>query len=251
MADRAQTEVLGYVLVFSIVILAVVFVTTAGEAGLRDTRDAQQTANVEAGFVVLAENVDDVVREGVPSRATEIDLSGQRVGLGQPVTVRVTATSTSNGTVAFNRSESIRPVVYRADSDAELIYVNGAVIARGPTGGVTMLRQPRLLLSNESAVLPVVNTSLDREQLRGRDEVVDRESRLLVRAERRGERSLAATDAEVNLTIEITSPRAAAWKTYFETEHGATCTLNGSTVSCQYQSNGATVVITRVAISLE
>lgn len=251
MANRAQTEVLGYVLVFSIIVLTVAFVTTAGHSGLQDTRDAQQTANLEDGFAILAENVDDVVREGVPSRATELDLSGQRVGLGRPVTVRVSATYATNGTVAFNSSQSIRPLVYRAESGAELVYVNGAVIVRGQTGGVTMLRHPRLLLSPATTVIPVVNTSLDREQLRGRDEVVDRESRLLVRAERSGQRSITATAAAVTLTIEITSPRASAWKTYFETEHGATCTLNGQTAVCQYSTESATVVITRIAISLE
>lgn len=251
MADRAQTEVLGYVLVFAVIVLTVALVTGPGQAGLQNARDAQRTANVEEGFAVLAENVDDVVREGVPSRATEFDLSGQRVALGEPVTVRVNATYTANGTTAFDRTQSIRPITYRAESGAELVYVNGAVIARGQDGGVAMLREPRLVLGPDRAVVPVINTSLDRQQLRGREEVVDRESRLLVRAEERGDPAVNRTTAEVTLTVEITSPRAAAWEAYLERALGTTCSRTGDTVACSYETGAATLVVTRVDISLE
>jgi len=250
MADRAQTEVLGYVLVFAVIVLTVALVTGPGQAGLQNTRDAQQTANVEEGFAVLAENIDDVVREGVPSRATEFDLAGQRVALGPPVTVRVTATYT-NGSIAFDRTHSVRPITYRAESGAELVYVNGAVVARGQDGGVAMIREPRMVVSSDRAVVPVINTSLDRRQLRGRDEVVDRESRLLVRTEERGVPAVNQTTANVTLTIEITSPRAAAWQAYLERALDGTCSMSGDTVTCSGETGAATLVVTRVDVSLE
>jgi hypothetical protein len=250
MADRGQSEVVGYILVFSVVVLTVALVTVAGQAGLAETRDTQQTANVEEGFAVLAENVDDVVRDGVSGRSTELSLSGGELSLGSPVAVSVRA-EYSDGSVAFDRSDSYRPVVYRPDSGTELAYANGAVIARGEGGGVAMLRRPRLLLSAERAVIPMVNTTLDRRQFRGRKESVDSESRVLVRAERRGKRPLTATDGQVDLTVEITSPRATAWREYFEAEVGADCTQTGDTVTCRYSSGEATVVLVRVAISFD
>lgn len=250
MPDRSQTEVVGYVLVFSVVVLTVALVTVAGQAALADARDTQQTGNLEEGFAVLAANVEDVGHDGVPGRSTELSLSGGELALGSPVTVSVRA-HYSNGTTAFDRLESFRPVVYRPDSGTELAYVNGAVIARGEGGGVAMLRRPRMVLSAERTVVPVVNTTLDRRQLRGQKEAVDSESRVLVRAERRGKRAVTATGGQVNLTVEITSPRSAAWREYFEDAVGADCTGLGDTVSCRYSREVVTVVLVRVAISFD
>ena len=202
--DRGQSEVVGYVLVFSVVVLTVALVTVSGQAALVETRDTQQTANLEAGFHVLAANVDDVVRGDAPSRSTELDLSGGRVALGPPATVAVRAEYTSNGTLAFEHARATRPLVYRAESGAQLVYANGAVIVQGEDGGAAMLRRPQVLLSADRTVFPLVNTTLDRQQLRGRAASVERESRVLVRTERRKRGVLDSTDAPVELTVEIT-----------------------------------------------
>ena len=249
--DRGQSEVVGYVLVFSVVVLTVALVTVSGQAAMGEARDTQQTANLEAGFHVLAANVDDLVRGDAPSRSTELDVSGGRVSLGSPVTVAVRAEYTSNGSLAFEHARAIRPLVYRADSGAELVYANGAVIVRGKEGGVAMLRRPQVLLSADRAAVPLVNTTLDRRQLRGQAASVDRESRVLVRAERHKRDVLDSTDAPVELTVEITSSRADAWREYLEAV-GFSCGPTGPTVTCDgYTTGAATVVRTRIAISLE
>jgi hypothetical protein len=251
MSERGQSEVLGYVLVFSVVVLTVALVTVSGQAALAEARDTQQTGNLEAGFEVLAANVDDVVRGGVPSRATELDLSGGRLSLGSPVAVTVRAEYASNGSLAFEDAVATRPIVYRAESGAELVYANGAVIIEGKEGGVAMLREPRALFSPERAVVPIINTTLDRRQLRGRADSVDRESRVLVRAERRERGVLNSTDSSVDLTVDIDSPRADAWREYLGAA-GFTCSSTGSGITCDgYTTDAATVVRTRVAISLE
>lgn len=252
MPDRATSEVLGYVLVFSLVVLTVALVTVSGQAGLADLRDNQQTANVETGFGVLAENVDDLVRDGAPSRATELDPAGGRLGLGPSVEVAVSATF-QNGTVAFDRTRTVRPLVYRGGDGAQLAYATGAVLGRGAEGGVVMLREPRLLLSRTRTVVPVVNTTLDRRQLRGAVGSVDTEGRVLVRTERR-QRRVNATDEQVDLTLAVTSPRAAAWETYLDSaiDPGSDdCSLTGNTASCSFTTDRAAVVLVRVAVSFE
>jgi hypothetical protein len=150
----------------------------------------------------------------------------------------------------FDESRSYRPIVYRPDSGTELAYANGAVIARGESGGTTMLRRPRMLLSTERTLVPVVNTTLNRRQFRGRAESVDSESRVLVRTEQRT-RQTRRTDRQVNLTVEITSPRATAWREYFEAELATSCSQTGDTVTCTYSTDEATVVLTRIAVSFD
>lgn len=255
MADRGQTEVLGYVLVFSVIVLSIAMVTTAGQAGLIELRDNQRTANVESGFSTLASNVDDVAQGGVPSRATELDLSGERLSLGPPITVTVQATDASDPSVdVFSHSRTLRPLVYHVSDGSQLIYANGGVLARGPHGGVAMLREPEMVLSPVQTIVPITNTSLNRRQLRGSGASIDRESRVLIRTERRTRRVLASTDRRVTLTVTVDSPRADAWASALDREIDPTsddCTVNGGTAQCTYTTDRATVVATRIAISFQ
>jgi hypothetical protein len=251
MADRGQAEVLGYLLVFSLIVLAVAMVTVSGQAGLADLRDDQRTTNAERGFAVLADNVDDVVR-GVPSRATELELSGEQLSLGEPVTVNVTATNSSG--VVFERVWSIRPVVFRAPDGAALVYESGAVVRRGERGGAVVVREPRWVLSENRTVLPVVNTTRDSRGFRGNPASVDRESRVLVRTERRAREVVAASEQRVTLTITVDSPRAAAWEPFLERAIDPdtdVCSSGGGTVSCSYATDHATVVGSRIAVGFE
>lgn len=252
MPERAQAEVLGYALLFSVIVLTLLIVTSSGQAGLTELRDDKQTANVEKGFVSFARNVDDLSRGDAPSRATELDLAGGRLSLGRPVTVTVEARN-STGTV-FQRSRTLEPVVYTAPDGTRLVYATGAVMLRGERGGTAVLRRPRLALSSSRTVVPLANTSLDRRQLRALASAVDRESRVLVRTERRHRRVLAATDATVDVTITVDSPRAAAWERLLDAEVDPAsddCSVSGGTVSCTYRTDSAAVVATRVAVSLE
>jgi hypothetical protein len=249
MVDRAQSEALGYILLFSILVLAVALVSVSGEAGLVELRDNQRTANMEQGFVVLAGNVDDVSQGGVPSRATELSLSGGRLSLGRPVTVTVRA-ETGESPV-FEHSRTLRPIVYRAPDRARLVYATGAVTIRGEEGGTAMLREPPLSLSSNQTIVPIVNTTLNRQQLRNRVASVDGESRVLVRTERRTRRVVASTNSSVTVTVTVDSPRAPAWATYLNETAPVNFPVSGGTVTCTYTTDRAAVVATRVAVSFE
>lgn len=252
MAERGQSEALGYALIFAVIVLSVALVTISGQAGLEELRDSQRAANVEEGFSVVADNVDDIFQGGAPSRSTELDLSGGEIRLGQPVTVTVTASDGSDE--VFNHSRSVRPIVYEGADGTRLVYATGAITIRGKDGGVAMLREPQWLLNSNYTIVPVANTSLDRQQLRGASESVGSQSRVLVKTERRSQETLASTDESVDLTITVESPRSAAWESYFEAELGSTvdshdCTLSGGAVSCEYTTDRAAVVESRIAVS--
>lgn len=251
MSERGQAELVGYALVFSAIVLTVVLVTLSGQAGLVELRDAQRTANVDTGFSVLRNNIDDVARGGAPSRATELDLSGGTLSLGDPVVVSVRATD--SGSEAFERSRSLRPVVYEAPNGAKLIYVSGAVIARGKNGGTVMRREPRLLLDSSQTIVPIINTSLNTDRAPGAVGSVDGESRVLVRTERETRALIASTDQEVEVTITIESSRASAWEPYFESELGSgdNCTESGDAISCTFTTDQASVVEARIGVSFE
>jgi hypothetical protein len=254
MPERGQTEVVGYVLIFAVIVLTVALVTLSGQAGLADLRDNQRTANVEAGFSLLADNVEDISQGGAPSRATELGLSGGRISLGEPVTMTVRA-SNASGEV-FNRSRSVRPIVYESAGPrgGTLTYESGTVVLRGEEGGTALLREPRAVLGTNATVLSIANTSFDRQQLRDSYDSVDQESRILIRTERRGQAVIASATTPVELTVTVDSPRATAWKAYLDPEIDPTtevCSVSGGTVTCTYTTDRVTVVETKVAVQFE
>jgi len=260
MADRGQAEVVGYVLVFSAIVVTVGLVSIAGQAGLVDLRDTQRTAGVENGFSALADNVDDVVQGGAPSRATELAPSGGQLSLGEPVTVSVSATN--SGVVVLERSETLRPVVYESPGGTTLVYATGAVVIRGEGGGTTMLREPRMRLESSRTIVPIVNTSLDRQQIGTATGSIDAQSRVLVRTKRNAPAAVVSTDRDVDpdrdvdLTITVDSPRATAWEPYLEAEidpDADNCATGGggTSVSCTYTTDRATVVTVPVGVSFE
>lgn len=247
MSSRGQAETVGYVLVFSAVVLTVALVTISGQGGLVELRDSQRAAGVQTGFSVLASNTDDVVRGGVPSRGTELDLSGGTITLGDPVTLRVQA---ADDEVGLDRSVTLRPVVYESPSGARLVYASGAVIIRGRGGGTTMVRQPRMRIDESRTILPVVDTT------QGGDTpvAVGGNSRVLVRTERGGNTAIASTEGEVDVRITVESPRAAAWEPYLETEIDSDegdCDVTGDGVTCTFGTDTASVVVTPVNVSFD
>lgn len=253
MTERAQAELVGHVLVFSAIVLTIALVTVSGQAGLDELRDSRRTANMETGFSVLAHNVDDVVQGDAPSRATELELSGGSISLGEPVTVSVRATDPSGGSGGFTQSESLRPIVYEAPSGAKLVYVSGAIIIRGENGGTAMLREPRLLLDSDRTIVPIVNTSLGGESQRRVAGSVDGELRILVRTEQERRVPVASADQTVEVTITIESSRASAWESYFASElgSGADCIESENAISCTFVTDRATVVETRIGVSFD
>lgn len=109
---------------------------------------------------------------------------------------------------------SVRPLVYRADDGDELVYVNGALFRQYDDAAV-MFGEPRFVAGDDTLV-PLVVTDDDSQPVS-----TDGTRRLLVRTDVT-DRDVERYDAPANLTV--TSPRAAAWGRYFESELALDCT---------------------------
>jgi len=66
--ERGVSDVVGYVLIFSLIVATVGVVTTVGFSTLEDRQDAERVNNVERAFDVFANNMENVYRDGAPSR---------------------------------------------------------------------------------------------------------------------------------------------------------------------------------------
>lgn len=211
---RGVSEALGFVLVFALVVTTVGVVYTVGFGGLQDARNAERVNNAERAFDILANNVEDIVRRGVPSRGTEIRLADASIGSGEPTYVNVSGTAAS-GRNFSSGTYALDPVVYEAD-DTQIRYTGGAVTRVQP-GGSTMLNRPPFVLHGSEFVVPLVQLSTDEASMGGHKTV-------LVRAERRIRQVVVSEHrSHDTVTMNVSTPAPDGWERYLEDE-GMTCT---------------------------
>ena len=210
--DRAVSETLGFVLVFTLITGTVGVVYATGITGLSDAQHAEKVQNVERAFDVLADNLDDLHQSGAPSRSTEVRLAGGSLSTGEPVTVRIRAEKLTDASVNATYTVNLEPIVYEEGDGASLIYADGAVL-RSQGSGVVMVSEPGWIVGPERSVLPMINTYGSGNGIGGEGAVLivaQRETRTLKGPFDPG----PGATARVNVTVE--SPRAEAWQRYFE-----------------------------------
>jgi hypothetical protein len=226
MRDRGVSEVISFALVFSLIVATVALVYVSGIGGLEATRSGEQVNNAERAFDVLADNIQDIHREGAPSRATEVKLSDAQMEFGDSTRINITIRNKAGDNVSVVEYD---PIVYSADSGTDLTYANGALF-REDRSGTVLNREPSFLLSYDSnsdrktMILPVIQTrTAGPKSLGGQRTVLVRT--LLATREvtiAQDDPSTAASDpdgdtaSEFNVTIRVQPPeqRRGVWKDY-------------------------------------
>jgi hypothetical protein len=247
---RAVSDTLGFVLVFALIVTSVGVVYTVGFSGLQDARDFEQVNNAERAFEVFAENVEDLRRSGVPSRATEVKLSGATLRVGTPVGVNVTAdyrTGQTDPDADFSTGVlTFEPLVYDAEGDATLRYVNGAVVRSDGRSNAIMVREPNMLLDDDRFLVPVMLTRSEADGNAGG------ETTAYVRTVHQATDVVAAQPDRTydEVRIEVFTPYPDVWAGYFEGE-GLSCTTTTNSVACtQTDVEGLYTTIYRIAMSV-
>ncbi|MXR52214.1 hypothetical protein GRX03_11450 [Halovenus sp. WSH3] len=237
--ERAVSEIIGYVVVFSLVLLSISVVSFTGLGILEESRDNEQAANAERAFDVVADNMASVYEQNSPSRATEIDLGESELFYADPIRIRVTV---DDGVVPRTHEYTARPVELQISDQTSLVYEGGAVFRQQANGGL-MIRDPPFLLSEQRVHFPIIHTVSDGSESSSGTTV-------LLRGKSTRREVLADTQREYEeVTIEITSPRYEIWERYFVEERGLDCTTADQTVSCTID-DPETVFVTHQRIEL-
>lgn len=279
MDSRGVSEVIGFILIFSLITVSAGTVYVVGFNGLQNARDAEQLNNVERAFDVLDDNLDDIVRKDAPNRATQFKLYRADLFVGEPTRFTVEVTNTG---VTPNPSYSVNsfPIVYTVQgSSTTFRYVNGAVI-REDRNGLVFLDEPSFLFRKDggtpsdtrTALFPLIDTRTQGQQAIGGSGTI------LVRANRvlgeeltsRTTPSSATSDVdgdgnneyEVVFTVDTTAARAPLWHDYLENELESEyddittyisdpCTVSGDTVECTLAVERLSVSATRIDVSID
>ncbi|WP_123533065.1 DUF7289 family protein [Halosimplex salinum] len=248
-AERAVSDLIGFVLVFSLIAAVVAVVSLAGLSSLEGARDAQQTNNAERAMEVLSDNMADVTERGAPSRATEISLADASLYMDDPTLIEVSDPDNGDPSFMTTRVFKVRPIVYR-DQGAELVYANGAVFRVEDDGGV-VLRSWEPVLDEDRTMIPIINTA---SSTSGPQSI--KSSTVLVRANAYQRVVPLADDTGVydDVWINVTSPRRDLWKRMLEADDDLECSTAGpERIECelQYTPDRIYVVDTRISVALK
>ena len=246
MDSRGVSEVVGFVLVFSLVTASVGFIYVNGSAVLEDWQDAERVNNAERAFDALADNVEDVTRRGAPSRATEIELTDARLAFGNETTMNVTVDGHSY-------QAELTPLVYSGGSNTRIAYEAGAVV-RSDGAAAIVKTEPELSFDQNRKVITLVETVPARNEPRS----VAGSTTVLVRAERIGASVVAIEDDPTSVTLNVTTTpeRAIAWERYLDEEiewKTDACGITGADsnrVTCEFQPKQIYVRLVTVRIAL-
>lgn len=237
MPERGVSDVLGYVLVFSLVVSTIGMVYTTGLGGLDDVRESEKLSNAERAFDVLDANVEDLVGGTAQTRATEIKLEGATLDFEDPVIVNV-----SNANGSFYRAE-MRPIYFVGETDdTRIVYENGAILRED--GDSAVVRNEPDISFGEKTVIPLVVT-------RTRDSGRSGSGTVLVRTEV-ADRSVVRLPAEGgDATITVTSPRADAWADHVSESSAVDCTVANATATCTVDTDVVYVQVVRIDVTVE
>lgn len=228
MTDRGASDVIGFALVFGLVVTSVAIVSVSGVGSLENARDAEQLENAERAFDVLADNVADLHQRNAPSRATEISLGEAQLQTGDKIQMNVSIHRTGETDPTPITNRTIRPIVYSGNQERQLVYEGGAVFRENRDGGV-LVREPPFVVNDDRVLVPILALRSQTVQSHGG-------STVLVRTDhRRASIQHASTDSGIEkVIVEIESPRAYLWEEYFE-GNGFNCSSPGTELECAFE----------------
>ena len=205
---RGQSELLGFGLIFAVVVLTIALVITTGFVGFNNAQQYHQSTNTEAAFTVFASNVDDVTQVGAPSRATELRLTDASLSMSSEQSGIDIALD--GDPLDLEGDTETGSVVYDSGSGTTISYRSGALI-REDDGNSLLFREPDFVLTEDEVILPIVRLSPDgTREIGGTSSVTVRtiDSGTDVLADRK---SVSDT-----MTITLDTPHVDAWARYFE-----------------------------------
>jgi len=155
--DRAVSDVLAFIIVFSIIITSVAITYTIGFGALKDAQAGEQSRNAERAMEALGTNFEAVERGEAESRAGQLALRGARMDVQDESSINVTVVNGSNSSSTGDLS--MRSLTYEQD-DTELAYQGGGVF-RADDGASVLVQEPQMRCSDDRAVVTVVQLVSD------------------------------------------------------------------------------------------
>lgn len=229
--DRAVSEVLGYVITFSLIVTAASVLFVTGFGTIDDIRDSEQINNGGRAMIALSENLNDLSGSRGPKREGEIRLSGGTLTFDDSTTLTV---EVDDGTTTIGPTPvGEGAIVYRLN-DRSIWYETGSVFRSNPDSAIVE-REPGFRCTPSNAILSTLSLTLSPDG----SESLGKQGSVLIVGERVGtDLVYPNTDTRVtgqkDVTVDVSSTNAGAWERYF-TESGWTKT-GATTYRCRTEN---------------
>lgn len=151
--ERGVSEVLAFVIVFSIIITSVGLVYSIGFSSLNDFQQSEQKTNAARAFDAFSTVFDDIQEGRAVARAGEFKLNGGTIQISRESEFDVRVENATGGTLwsGTNTTGSLQYTV-----DGTLIgYENGAAFRKDGDASA-MINEPSFLCQGDRAVVSIV-----------------------------------------------------------------------------------------------
>ncbi|SEU10813.1 hypothetical protein SAMN04488694_1476 [Natrinema hispanicum] len=237
--SRGQSGILGYIMIFSVVILSIGIIYVSGIASIGTYQASSELNNAEQAMVVFSNNIDDIVQEEAPRRSVEMKTTDSAV----ETTAKHDITITIGGAESTNTS--LRGFAYRGEG-GDITYKAGAVI-RSEGDGAFMHETPPFKFGDDRVILNVV-------KLVGQDEYQGSGTSLVVLEDHEELSSTSystGVDRTVTITMEVEPDHAQMWERYFEDQASGLTKVSDDSRKVEYEIETDEVLIRESAISVE
>ena len=215
-SERAVSEVIGYSLVFGIVVIAIGLIYVAGVPALQSSKDTTQFKSVEQGFLILRTDLLKVALDQSPVRTTKLGTAEGGSLSSDPSACKLSLEITHSGTVEPHTIELGN--IEFASRIGSVSCENGAVLTKYSSGSI-MTSKPRMFNSTDQGnilfSLVKINDSFS--------SVGGGVARITISNPRFNESIFSTPEVYRNgtLKIKVDSEYADAWERFLEDEFDA------------------------------
>lgn len=199
--ERAQSEVLGTVLLLGLTVTVVGSTVALGGAALDDSQTRADLQRAEGAMTQLDSKASLVAHGESPSQRASIGTNRGRVSIDDDAG-RMIITENDSGEIL---NESLTALVYERDG-TQIAYQGGGVW-RNDGGGAYMISEPEFHYRGNTLTVPLVTVDDDAE-VNGGD--------LLVTADGVPQRGTGENPITENVTITVTGDYYEGWAAFFE-----------------------------------
>ena len=247
-SESAVSEVIGFIFVFSIVMLAISVIYAVGYPAIQSSKENTQFQNMEQSFMVLQSNINMVAFGHAPGRTLETSLGGGSITV-----------NSSKGHIIV-KQQSAAETLYDGPLGAieyekegrRIAYEGGGVWKRYPAGAAIKISEPRIFVQdtsdgNRTVFVSIINISSEN----GISSVGGEGTASVTVRSKPSTYPLNITYSGTdNVEIIVKSDYADAWKRYFEgiTDPSEVVTDGGNGVSVNISYN--TLVINEYVIEV-
>lgn len=156
-SSRGVSDVLGYIMIFGIIITLTFVATTTGITEIRSQQQGEQIATVERGFQILDRSFETIQTHKDSRKATPMNIQSGSIGYGETATITIGEWDTgSDEFTADNTSIDTRTITYQ-NGDTELVY-EGGLLFNDRSGRDTLSRTDTgFVVEDSKAVIPIVS----------------------------------------------------------------------------------------------